>query len=125
MGRVRDYIEVENRNYWTLFDSGARNTYVTREVAKDLVGWDLPQRQPSALGGKTHQVSRMCALIARIQNHWVQTHARIVDEIGRDDRDKPIEVLFGALAMQEWGVELDLQNERVDMTHYPTEFVEF
>ena len=67
----------------------------------------------------------MCALMARIQNHWVQTHARVVDEIGKDDRDKPIEVLFGALAMQEWGIELDLKNERLDMTHYPTEFVEF
>jgi hypothetical protein len=67
----------------------------------------------------------MCALTARIHGRWVQTHARIVEEIGKDDRDTPIKVLFGALAMQEWGIELDLQNERLDMTHYSSEFVEF
>ena len=125
MGRVREYIDVQGRPCWTLFDSGARNTYVTSGVAKELLQWELPERQPSALGGRTHQISRMCALAAKVQGRWVQTHARVVDEIGKDDHDRPIDVLFGALAMQEWGIELDLQRERIDMTHYPREIVEF
>ena len=125
MGRVRENIEVQGRPRWTLFDSGARNTYVTPGVAADLVQWELPEHQASALGGRTHRVNRMCALAAKVQGRWVQTHARIVDEIGKDDHEQAIEVLFGALAMQEWGIELDLQHERVDMTHYPLEFVEF
>lgn len=38
---------------------------------------------------------------------------------------RPIEVLIGALAMQEWGIKLDLVNEALDVTNYPREFVEF
>ena len=125
MGRVRENIEVQGQPRWTLFDSGARNTYVTPDVAANLVQWELRERQPTALGGRTHQVGRMCALEAKIQGRWVQTHARIVDEIGKDDHDQPIEIIFGALAMKEWGIELDLQRERVDMTYYPQEIVEF
>jgi len=33
--------------------------------------------------------------------------------------------LIGALTMQEWGIKLDLEGEKLDMTHYPKEFVEF
>ena len=125
MGRVREYIDIQGRQCWTLFDSGARNTYVTPAVAAELLQWELPERQPSALGGRTHQISRMCALSAKVQGRWVQTHASVIDEIGKDDYDKPIDVLFGALAMQEWGIELDLKNERLDLTHFPLVFVEF
>ena len=125
MGRVRENIEVEGKPRWTLFDSGARNTYVTSAVAEGMVQLELPEEQPAALGGHTHRVRRLCVLLAKLHGLWVQTHARIVDEIGKDDQNKPIEVIFGALAMQEWGIELDLQHERVDMTHYPREFVEF
>jgi hypothetical protein len=49
----------------------------------------------------------------------------IIDEIGKDEDGKPIEVLFGALAMQQWGIRLVLAEERLDLTHYPKEFVEF
>jgi hypothetical protein len=63
--------------------------------------------------------------MARIDGYPVQTHARVLDEIGRDEDGKPIEVVFGALAMQEWGIRLDLPGEQLDLTHYPKEFVEF
>ncbi len=33
MGRVRENIEINGRQCWTLFDTGARNTYVVPEVA--------------------------------------------------------------------------------------------
>ena len=125
MGRVRAFIDVDDRRCWTLFDSGARNTYVTRDVADQLVMWDLAEEQPTAIGGQIHRVSRMCALQAKVEDHWVQTHARIIDEIGKDENGTSIDVLFGALAMQEWGIQLDLPNERLDLTHYPREFVEF
>ena len=49
----------------------------------------------------------------------------VLDKIGLDEEGKPIEVLFGALAMQEWGIRLIPEHEKLDMSHYPTEFVEF
>jgi hypothetical protein len=52
-------------------------------------------------------------------------NAMVVKEIGRDEDGKPIEILFGALAMQQWGIRLVPAEERLDLTHYPREFVEF
>ena len=28
MGRIRKNIVIDNKNYWTLFDSGSRNNYI-------------------------------------------------------------------------------------------------
>jgi len=51
---------------------------------------------------------------------------RIRKNISVEDEDgKALEVLFGALAMQNWGIRLVLDKEKLDMTHYPKEFVEF
>lgn len=33
MGRIGENIKVKDNDVWTLFDSGARNTYVTKNVA--------------------------------------------------------------------------------------------
>jgi hypothetical protein len=37
----------------------------------------------------------------------------------------PIEVLFGALAMQQWGIRPITDQEKLDLTHHPKEFVEY
>ncbi len=33
--------------------------------------------------------------------------------------------IWRALAMQQWGIRLVSEEERLDLTHYPKEFVEF
>jgi hypothetical protein len=48
-----------------------------------------------------------------------------VEEIGTDEDGRRIEVLFGALAMQAWGLKLDPQSERVDWSRFSTDLVEF
>ncbi|MFQ6093500.1 MAG: hypothetical protein ACE5OR_12660, partial [bacterium] len=75
--------------------------------------------------GKTYIIRRECMLIAKVEGLWVRTHARILDKIGNDEKGKKIEVLFGALAMEEWGIHPVPEEERLDMTHYPKEFLEF
>ena len=52
-------------------------------------------------------------------------HALVIDEIGKDENGTPIEILFGALAMQQWGIRPVPDEERLDLSHYPKEFVEF
>jgi hypothetical protein len=47
-----------------------------------------------------------------------------VAEPGLEDGN-PIEILFGALAMQQWGIKLDSPEEKLDLSNYPEEFVEF
>ena len=64
-------------------------------------------------------------LEAEIASHPIATHALVIEEIGKDEDGKPIEILFGALAMQQWGIRPKPDEERLDLSHYPEEFVEF
>ncbi|MBI2191608.1 MAG: hypothetical protein HYU36_06465 [Planctomycetes bacterium] len=86
------------------------------------------QGRPAYQGGNRRRGqsrSRNCNFGRLVGSHWISTHARVVDRIGRDEEGKPVEVLFGALAMQEWGIRLVPEEEKLDLTHYPKEFVEF
>ena len=64
-------------------------------------------------------------LTAEVQGHKLFTNAMVIDDIGTDEDAKPIQVLFGALAMQQWGIRPIPDEERLDLSHYPEEFVEF
>lgn len=125
MGRIREFIEIGGKKCRTLFDSGARNTYVTPEVASHLSTTKLPKALKSALGGGVKKASQAALLVARVEGRNVSTNAYVLDEIGQDEEGKNIDVLFGALAMQQWGIRLLPKEERLDLTHYPKEFVEY
>ena len=125
MGRVREYIHVNGKKCWTLFDTGARNTYVVPKVGALGVEKKLSKPFRSALDGKVQKTSTGAFLEAKIQGKKIFTHAMVIDEIGKDEDGKPIEILFGALAMQQWGIRPVPDEERLDLSHYPTEFVEY
>jgi len=118
-------IDVNGRECWTLFDRGARNTYVVPEVASLLTTSKLKKPFRSAIGGKVKETTETALLEAEVEGRRISTHAMVVDEIGNDEEGKPIEILFGALAMQQWGIRLIPEREKLDLTHYPEEFVEF
>ena len=109
----------------SFFDGGARNTYVVKDVASCLPTFDLERPEPVSLGGKVHKVATECRLTCLVEGLEVRTHARVLDEIGTDEEGKRIEILIGALVMQEWGIRPIHDEERLDLTHYPKEFVEF
>lgn len=125
MGRIKKNIKIGDKDYWTLFDSGAKNTYVIEDVASNLPTFDLPEPSSVSLGGKVHNVVKDCRLVCKVEGYNILAHARVLDEIGLDEDDKKIEVLLGALTMQEWGIRLNLEDEELDMSHYPKEFIEF
>jgi hypothetical protein len=125
MGRIRQNIRVKGKKFWTLFDTGARNTYIVPAVASRLATAKLGKPFRSALGGKVKTATQGAFLIAWLEGKKVFTHAMVIDEIGKDDEGKSIDVLFGALAMQQWGIRPIPDEERLDLTHYPKEFVEF
>lgn len=125
MGRIRQMINVLGRESWTLFDSGARNTYVVPSVASVLATSEIGHPVRTALGGAVQESTRAALLEAEIEGLPISTHAMVIDHIGHDDDGKPIEILFGALAMQQWGIRLIPEQEKLDLSHYPTEFVEF
>ena len=124
VGRVRQAIKVDGQSCWTLFDTGARNTYVTRSVAATLPTSEMAPFQ-AALGGSLREVHTAAILEAEIQGRPISTHALVIDEIGRDEEGKSIDVLFGALAMQQWGIRPVADEERLDLSRYPNAFLEF
>jgi hypothetical protein len=125
MGRIREYIKVNGKKCWTLFDSGARNTYVTPQVARLLVTKKLSKLFRTALGGGTKKTGTAAILDADVQGHKVVTNAMVIDEIGHDEEGRTIDVLFGALAMQQWGIRLVPKKGLLDLTYYPKVFVEY
>lgn len=69
--------------------------------------------------------SQAAVLVGEIDGKPFHTEAMVIDRIGNDEEEKAIEVLFGALAMQQWGIRLIPEQEKLDLSHYPTEFTEF
>ena len=125
MGRIRQMITVHGRESWTLFDSGARNTYIIPEVASVLATSQLAHSIRTALGGGVKAINMTALLEAEVEGLLISTHAMVIDKIGNDEDGSPIEILFGALAMQQWGIRLIPEQEKIDLSHYPTEFIEF
>ena len=125
MGRIRQKIDVDGRQCWTLFDTGARNTYVIPSVAQILKTSVTPRTIRTALGGTVRETNTAALLEAEIEGHPISTHALVIDEIGKDEDGTPIEILLGALAMQQWGIRPIPDEERLDLSHYPEEFIEY
>ena len=127
MGRIRQMININGRECWTLFDTGTRNTYIIPKVASLLTTSKLKKPFRSALGGKIKETTETALLEAEVEveGRRISTHAMVIDEIGNDENGIAIEILFGALAMQQWGIGLIPEQEKLDLTHYPEEFVEF
>lgn len=108
-----------------MFDTGARNTYVTQEMSLVLPTFEFRVLNPVSLGGKTHSIKQYCNLECKIKGYHVLTQAFVLDEIGNDEDGKKIDILIGALLMQQWGIIPVPEKEDIDMSHYPKEFVEF
>ena len=125
MGRIRQMIRVDGRDAWTLFDSGARNTYIVPEVAALLATTKLPRPTPTRLGGEIKMSNVAAVLVGEIEGKAFHTEAMVIDRIGTDEDGNAIEILFGALAMQQWGIRLVPEKEALDLSHYPSEFLEF
>jgi len=125
MGRIRQMINVNARECWTLFDTGARNTYIVPEVASLVTTSKAQEPFRCAIGGRVKETTETALLQAEVEGRRISTHAMVIDEIGNDENGTRIEVLFGALAMQQWGIRLIPEQEKLDLSHYPEEFVEF
>ena len=125
MGGICSEIEIGGKPCWTLFGSGAKNSYVARKAAPETDLRELPTERTVTLGGKQQTVKQACLLIGRIDGHWIEFQAGVLEEIGKDDDGREIDVLLGALATQLWGIRLDLPSERVDLSLFSENFVEF
>ena len=125
MGRIRKNIEVSGKQFWTLFDTGSRNTYVVNTVAEGFNISQISKSRKVSLGDKEHLLNKVFLLQAKVEGYPVEMDSYILDDIGSDENGKKIDILFGVLAIQKWGIRPLPDEERLDMTHYSKEFVEF
>src|SRR5258707_13298752 len=121
MGRIRQMIAVDGRECWTLFDSGARNTYVIPSVAEVLKTSATPRTIRTALGGGVKETNMEAVLHAEIEGHSGSTYALGIEEIGQEEDGNRIEIFFGALAVQQLGIRLNPAGEEVLLTAYTHE----
>jgi len=112
-------VKVDGQEYWALFDTKVRSTYVVPPVTKKLRRTLTLHPIRTALGGCVKVTTCTALLQAEVQDHPVSTHALVVDEIGQDEDGRRIEILFGALALQQWGIRPVPDEERLDLSHYP------
>jgi len=118
-------IRVDGQECWTLFDTRARNTYVNRAAAKLLATKSMAWPVRTRLNDEVKETSRSAILNAEVEGHPVSTHAFVVDQIETDSDDRSVEILFGALAMKQWGIRPIPDENRLDLTNYPDVFVEY
>ena len=90
---------------------------VIPSVAKLLKTSPTPRPIRTALGGEVKESTEAALLEGQIQNYPFSTHALVVEQICNDEDGNPIEVLFGALAMQQWGIRLNPAEEKLDLSH--------
>ena len=98
---------------------------VIPSVAALLKTSATPRTIRAALGETIKETNQAALLEGEIEGRSISTHALVIEEIGRDEDGNPIEILFGALAMQQWGIRLNPAEEKLDLSHYPEEFLEF
>lgn len=76
MGRIRQMINVQGRESWTLFDSGARNTYIVPAVAALLTTTEMAHPIRTALGGTVREANTAALLEAEAVGHTFDSRTR-------------------------------------------------
>lgn len=122
---MREMIKVDGRECWTLFGTGARTTYVILEGAHILTTSETPRPIRTALGGSIKETTQTALLEAEIEGRLISAHAMVVDDIRTDQDGRRVEILSGALAIQQWGIRPIPNEEKLDLSHYPEQFIEF
>jgi len=77
------------------------------------------------LGGKIIEVKEYCSIEGKIEGHVFHTEVIPLDDIGKVD-GKVIDVLIGALTMEEWEIIPNPKDATLDLTGLKRrEFTEF
>lgn len=125
MGRIYDTIHSNSKSLHALFDTGAVHNYVTKKAAKGLSINRLPKPFVVGIGGETRSIHEACFIYGELQNERLFCWALVVEELGLDDQSKEIDMLLGATEMQRWNIKIDPREERLDLSGFREEFIEY
>ncbi len=128
MGRIFYDISVNGAELYTIFDSGSENNYITQKavVKAKLQMIALRKSLHVGLGGKHQTIDKRITLDGEIDDNYFDLYAYVIPGLGIDKKNgKQIDMLFGAHDIQRWNIKLDMQNEKLDLSQFIKEFIEF
>lgn len=101
--RIVKGIEIQGKPATARFDTGSVHTYGVRGLLEGAPTQALPHPYKGALGGRGIQVKVHCLVSGAIDGLEFMSWVIPVDEAGKLD-GKQIEVIMGALTMEEWEI---------------------
>jgi hypothetical protein len=118
MGRIFKELNVKGKMLLTLFDTGSDITYVAKDALPRDVHCEKMQERTYHLAGETHRITQSCILPVKMDGQDFAIQAFVVDSIGGgmkpSEMDRKIDLLFGAVMMEEWDIKLDPKKKRLD-----------
>jgi hypothetical protein len=125
VARIIKDIEIEGQPAIALFDTGAVYTYVRSPLVRDVPRRVVARPARVALGGQDIEIRELCLIEGKIEGLDFFGNAVPVDNIGRADGYE-LDVLIGALIMEQWEIRLDPKNGTLDLEGLRRrEFTEF
>lgn len=123
--RILKEIEIEGKKANALFDTGSMHTYVSYRLLEGIPIRTISEPYKVALGGRTIEVKQYCSVEGRIEGLVFHTEVIPIDEVGKVD-GKVIDVLIGALTMEEWEIIPNPRDGNLDLSGLKRrEFTEF
>ena len=123
--RILKKIEIEGMPANALFDTGSIHTYVSNRLLEGVPIRTLSEPYKVALGGKIIEVQEYCSIEGKIDGLVFHTEVIPIDEVGKAD-GKEIDVLIGALTMEEWEIIPNPTDATLDLAGLKRrEFTEF
>ena len=123
--RILKEIEIEGKKAKVLFDTGSIHTYVSSRLLKSVPIRTLSESYKIALGGRIIVVKEYCSVEGKIEGLVFHTEVIPIDEVGKVD-GKVIDVLIGALTMEEWEIIPNPKDGTLDLSGLKRrEFTEF
>jgi len=123
--RILKEIEIEGKKANALFDTGSMHTYVSSRLLEGVPIRTLSKPYKVALGGRVIEVKDHCSIQGKIEGLDFHTEVIPIDEVGRID-GKVVDVLIGALTMEEWEIIPNPKDATLDLSGLKRrEFTEF
>ena len=123
--RILREIEIEGKKANALFDTGSIHTYVSSRLLEGVPIRTISDPYKVALGGRIIEVKKYCSIEGRIEGLVFHTEVIPIDEVGRVD-GKVVDVLIGALTMEEWEIVPNPKDATLDLSGLKRrEFTEF
>jgi hypothetical protein len=125
MSRIVKQIEIEGKPAVALFDNGALHTYILKNFIKKAPKLSIKKTYKVALGGRKITVKEFRLFQGKIEGLDFASKAIPISKIGKVNGYE-LDVIIGALTMEEWEIKLDLKTGKLDLEGLRRrEFTEF